>query len=395
MKTKIFFLAALLFMISNMSWAAVTDSGSCGDGVNYRIETSDDGNSYTVTISGSGWMTEFDYYASPEPILPPWSEIRAKITTVVVEEGVHSIGNHAFMECDALSSLTLPSTLEKIGTLTFYHCISLPEVHLPEGFKWLDQAAFHYCTSLKSLVIPSTMTYIPGDGFSSCSSLESVTLPSTMTAIYYKGFADCTSLTNLNLPTSLTFIGDWAFSNTAMPTIVVPGGVTSIGTAAFQCNPNLIKVTVTEGVEVIGGAAFGVCHKLETVVLPSTLKRIDDHAFMAWQNLKDFYCYSPIPDVGSDIFMISYDDGHPDDLSGVTVHVPADAVENYRKTFPWSECGSIVALTANDPKPTSVPDIYSLEQDAEGAYYDLTGRRFTSPIRGLYIRNGKKIIVGH
>ena len=393
MKTQLTLLIAMMLTISQLSWAVVTDNGTCGDNVNYSIETTDGGDTYKVTISGTGWMTEFDYYATPEPILPPWSEIRSKITTVVIEEGVHSVGNHAFMECDLLSSLTLPATLEKIGVLSFYHCISLPSVNLPEGFKWLDQAAFHYCTSLKSLVIPSTMTYIPSDGFSSCSNLESVTLPSTMTAIYYKGFSDCTKLSNLNIPESVTFIGDMAFSDIAVPSVVIPGGVKEIGSGAFQRNPNLTQVVVVEGVEVIGGCAFGVCHNLETVVLPSTLKRIDSHAFMAWQKLKDFYCYSAVPEMGSNLFEISYDEGHPDDMGGVTLHVPQSFIANYQATYPWSDFGSIVSLTSSDPKPTTVEDIYRSYKASTSEYYDLMGRRITTPVRGLYICNGQKVVV--
>lgn len=392
MKMKYYFLTALMLVVSLKSWAEITASGSCGEDVNYIIETTDGGNTYKVTISGTGWMTDFDYYAA-EPFYSPWYDIRNKITTIVVEEGVHSIGNHAFMECDALTSLILPSTLEKIGTLTFEGCISLPSVNLPEGFKWLDNAAFHYCTSLKSLVIPSTMTYIPSDGFSSCSNLESVTLPSTLTAIYYKGFADCTKLTKVDIPNSVTVIGDLAFSDTAMPTIFVPGGVKKIGTAAFQCNPNVTKIVVAEGVEEVGGGAFGVCHNLSTVVLPSTIQTIGDHAFMAWQKLKDFYVYSTfVPRLSSDVFLISYDDGHPDDMSGVTLHVPEAAIAEYKTAYGWSDFGKIVALTSSDPDPSAISEVYS-DKAVNDMYYDLQGRRISIPNRGLYIKNGKKVLV--
>jgi hypothetical protein len=392
MKTRLFFLVALLLIISQKSWAEIKASGSCGENVNYTVETTDGGNTYKVTISGTGWMADFDYYASPNPILPPWNDIRSKITAIEVEEGVHSIGNHAFMECNALTSLRLPSTLEKIGSLTFYACSSLSAVSLPEGFKWLDQAAFHSCTSLKSLVIPSTMTYIPGEGFANCSSLESVTLPSTLTAIYYKGFGDCTKLSDVNIPDGVTFIGDWAFSNTAIPTIFVPGGVKRIGMAAFQCNPNVTKVVVAEGVEEIGGGAFGVCHNLSTVILPSTIHTIESTAFMAWQKLKDFYIYSTVvPNLSSDVFLISYDEGHPDDMRGVTLHVPEQALAGYKNANVWADFGKIIALTSSDPDPSSISEVYS--KAANGVYNDLLGRRIATPHRGLYIKNGKKVVV--
>ena len=395
MKAMHIFLMALFLMINLTSRAETIDSGSCGENVNYKVETTDGGKTYQVTISGTGWMTDYDYYASPKPIRSPWFDMSDKITAIVVEEGVHSIGNHAFMYCNALTSLTLPSTLEKIGILTFYGCASLPAVNLPEGFKWLDNAAFHSCTSLKSLVIPSTMTYIPNEGFANCTSLESVKLPSTLTAIYYKGFYSCTQLSKVNIPEGVTTIGDWAFSYTAMPTIYVPGSVKNIGMAAFENNPNVTKVVISEGVEKIGGGAFGVCHQLSTVVLPSTLTEIGDHAFMAWQQLKDFYCHSTlVPRMLDNVFGISYDDGHPDDMSGVTLHVPEQAVSEYQIAYGWSDLGQIVALTASDPKPTGISEIYSENGCENDVYYDLQGHRIigkpTQP--GVYIYKGKKVL---
>ena len=94
----------MMLMVSLASWAQM--SGSCGDGLNYNAETKDGGKTYTLTISGSGWMNSCDYWASPEPVLPGWSEIREKITSVVVGEGVQSVGNHAFFECKALTSVS-------------------------------------------------------------------------------------------------------------------------------------------------------------------------------------------------------------------------------------------------------------------------------------------------
>lgn len=188
----------LMLMVSLASWAQM--SGSCGDGLNYNAETKDGGKTYTLTISGSGWMKSYDYWASPEPVLPGWSEIREKITSVVVGEGVQSVGNHAFLECKALTSVSLPSTLQLIGSGAFFDCFALESISLPEGLQWMDQVAFFECKSLKSVVIPSSLTYIANEAFGSCVSLESVTLPATVTSIGYKSFDYCLKLTDVTLP---------------------------------------------------------------------------------------------------------------------------------------------------------------------------------------------------
>lgn len=384
----------LMLMVSLASWAQM--SGSCGDGLNYNAETKDGGKTYTLTISGSGWMKSYDYWASPEPVLPGWSEIREKITSVVVGEGVQSVGNHAFLECKALTSVSLPSTLQLIGSGAFFDCFALESISLPEGLQWMDQVAFFECKSLKSVVIPSSLTYIANEAFGSCVSLESVTLPATVTSIGYKSFDYCLKLTDVTLPDGLQSIGEWAFSDTAMPSVVIPGGVKNVSMAAFQRNPNLTTLVVSEGVETIGGGTFGVCHQLATIVLPSTLNRIDDHAFMAWQKIKDFYCYaSNVPETGDDIFMISYDEGHPDDLSGATLHVPAGSVTKYKKEAPWNSFGSIVALTSDDPTPSDISELPAQNTEETDVYYTIDGVRLQGlpTQKGVYIKNGKKVLV--
>lgn len=384
----------LMLMVSLASWAQM--SGSCGDGLNYNAETKDGGKTYTLTISGSGWMKSYDYWASPEPVLPGWSEIREKITSVVVGEGVQSVGNHAFLECKALTSVSLPSTLQLIGSGAFFDCFALESISLPEGLQWMDQVAFFECKSLKSVVIPSSLTYIANEAFGSCVSLESVTLPATITSIGYKSFDYCLKLTDVTLPDGLQSIGEWAFSDTAMPSVVIPGGVKNVSMAAFQRNPNLTTLVVSEGVETIGGGTFGVCHQLATIVLPSTLNRIDDHAFMAWQKIKDFYCYaSNVPETGDEIFSISYDEGHPDDLSGATLHVPAGSVTKYKKEAPWNSFGSIVALTSDDPTPSDISELPIQDTGETDVYYTIDGIRLQGlpTKKGVYIKDGKKVLV--
>ena len=79
-----------------------------------------------------------------------------KITAVIIEEGVTSLGNKApvpdgtFMNCPNLKSVTLPSTLTKIRGVPFNGCSALTEVIIPEGTKidYTDEYTFIGCTSL-------------------------------------------------------------------------------------------------------------------------------------------------------------------------------------------------------------------------------------------------------
>ena len=98
------------------AWA--DDSGSCGDDVTYYYEQS----TYTLTISGTGAMTNFSAYSTP------WYSYRTSIRTVNIESGVTSIGNWAFWDCDVLTSITIPNSVTSIGNNAFLGCSGINTV---------------------------------------------------------------------------------------------------------------------------------------------------------------------------------------------------------------------------------------------------------------------------
>lgn len=58
-------------------------------------------------------------------------------------------------------------------------------------------------------------------------------------------------------------------------------------------------------------------------------------------------------------------------------------MNEYRNTFPWSQFVNI--------KPLGATGIRQTEQDERScSLYDLSGKRISKPIKGVYVRNGKK-----
>ncbi|MBQ6023074.1 MAG: leucine-rich repeat domain-containing protein [Clostridia bacterium] len=117
----------------------IVESGYCGgegDGTNLTW-TKDSRN--TLTISGTGRMADFGYYSAiysdPRNSHPetPWYLNRHNIRTVVIEDGVTSIGDHAFNGCTGLTSVTLPADVTSIGEYAFYNCGALASATLPAG----------------------------------------------------------------------------------------------------------------------------------------------------------------------------------------------------------------------------------------------------------------------
>ncbi len=93
-----------------------------------------------LIISGEGAME--DYASSAH------SPFVAGITSVVIEEGVTSIGNYAFADLPNLTSVTLPSTLTRIGGHAFENAAALTAITIPAGVTEIGEDAFAGCENL-------------------------------------------------------------------------------------------------------------------------------------------------------------------------------------------------------------------------------------------------------
>ena len=144
--------------------------------------------------------------------------VPSSLKTVVITGGT-SIGHSAFRDCNRLTSITIPSSVQSIGQYAFYNCTSLTTVTFEEGSRLtsIDDLTFYNCSSLLTVNIEecSRLTSIGDLAFYSCSSLTSVTIPSRVTSIGDGAFNYCNSLTTITLPSSITSIGNGAFSKSS------------------------------------------------------------------------------------------------------------------------------------------------------------------------------------
>ena len=226
MKWKMFVILALVALIGALGCgAALADtSGPCGDNVNYSFNST----TGVLTITGTGPMTEFSS-ANPSPF-----KGNTAISSVIIGEGVTSVGYDAFNGCTGVTSVSLPSTLQSIGAWAFYRC-SMSEINLPSGLTNIGGAAFNTCANLQSVVIPGGVTAINGSTFMQCSKLASITIPDSVTNIGSNAFQNCVRLNNVTIPTHVESIGNNAFYNcNSMSSISIPVSVRSIGTYAFD-----------------------------------------------------------------------------------------------------------------------------------------------------------------
>ena len=137
-----------------------------------------------LTISGEGKMPDF---ISEEEV--PWYDYQYSITSIVIDDGVQSIGNYAFSWCDSLESITIPDSVQAIGDDAFAYCKNLESIVIGDGVQSIGNRAFFECDNLKRVVIPNSVQSIDDYAFRGCDNLESITIPEHLKD-YFEDF-DC------------------------------------------------------------------------------------------------------------------------------------------------------------------------------------------------------------
>ena len=195
---------------------------------------------------------------------------------------VTSIGDHAFEDCDSLTSVTIPDSVTSIDYRAFSDCKSLTSVTIPDSVTSIGSGTFWNCDSLTSVTIPDSVTSIGDGAFAFCGSLTSVTIPDSVTSIGDGVFGACSGLKNISVKTGnrLYSSQDGILFDKAKTTLVcwpagrsgsyeIPKGVTSIGDHAFGYCGSLTSVTIPDSVTSIGSLAFDGCKKLRSVTIPA------------------------------------------------------------------------------------------------------------------------------
>lgn len=188
-----------------------------------------------------------------------------------------------------------------------------------------------------SVSIPSAVTYngktytvtAIGEGAFAESGITSVVIPNTVKEINLGAFFRCQNLTNVTLGNGITTIGIEAFALcNQLSSIVIPNSVTTIDIAAFAMT-GLTEVIIPNSVLTIGNSAFGNCTSLASVTIGSSVIQIGASAFIATPSLQTVTCLAMMPP-GIDETTFDYDM-----IVNGTLYVPSDAVNNYKNDDIW------------------------------------------------------------
>ena len=193
------------------------------------------------------------------------------IQKIEIGTGMGSIGDNAFQNCYALSSITIPDGVTGIGGSTFQGCYSLSSITIPDTVTSIGTYAFGSCQSLTTITIPDSVTSIGQYAFQYCYALSSITIPDGVTSIANNTFQNCYTLTSITIPDTVIGIGTYAFNGCfTLQSITIPDTVANIGNNAFTSCYALSSVIVGNSVTSIGTYAFYLCSYMESIKFTST-----------------------------------------------------------------------------------------------------------------------------
>jgi hypothetical protein len=190
------------------------------------------------------------------------------VQTLVIEEGITSIGADAFSYFPNLTTIQLPASLKTIGSNAF-RSTSVSELVFPEGsqLEKIDRNAFKDCTSLKTFELPDSITSIGDSAFEGCTNLIGpLDLPDSIDSIGSSAFKGCSKLQGgivSDHPIDLTF-SRGAFQGCSSLTVLdIPSEFFSIGSSVFEgCSSLKGSINITGSCMGIGERAFKDCSGL-------------------------------------------------------------------------------------------------------------------------------------
>lgn len=152
-----------------------------------------------------------------------------------------------------------------ISENAFGNNIFINSVVIGNGIKSVGTGAFRNCVNLKSVVISETVTGIKSYAFYNCKSLKEVVFHSDGSLINIGNYAffGCESLKSIEIPAGVEQIGIFAFSDAkSLKTVIINDGVEFIGSNVFENCVNLINITFPATLKTMGSYLFGGCERL-------------------------------------------------------------------------------------------------------------------------------------
>lgn len=250
---------------------AATYNGTCGANLTWTLDT----DTSVLEITGTGAMADY-----PGPMLVPWRSHSDYIKTVKIADGVTGVGKCAFMNCERITSVTIPESVTSIGEGAFY-CYNLTSAYYPgTPQQW------------KNVTVGTSNDDFVGHLVYECNSSNPYYGGACGDNLTWKLY---TSTGELEISGSGDMYdydyeskGPWRFLQD-IKTVEIGNGVTSIGDNAFGWCISITSITIPDGVTSIGRYAFEDCYHLTSLMIPESVTNIGNDLFGGSCELRNAY----------------------------------------------------------------------------------------------------------
>lgn len=236
-------------------------------------------------------------------------------TEYSVPNGIQIIGEYAFENNSTLKSIRLPGSVIMLSEYAFTGCKSLADISIPDTVASIGNSVFRYCEGLKEISLPESITSIGSCAFIGCSGLEKIILPKKVVSIGNFAFWDCTGIKEITLPESITSVGFCPFRGCSNLVVTISDDHPALemidGVLINKQDKSLIwyppekegtAYEIPQGIQTIGGYAFSDS-KLETILIPDSVKEIEEGAFGNCKSLHDITIPGSVDNIGDQAFL--------------------------------------------------------------------------------------------
>lgn len=264
---KIILLSLSIATVISMSYASDFNAVSpSGHTLYYNII---DATAHTVAVTYPGTSSSlWTGYTKPTGnIVIPSSVSNGGISYSVV-----AIGDRAFFNCDSITGITFPNTIQSIGNYSFYACYSMSSVTIPNSVKRMGEECFA-TGYLSSMNVPNSVEWMGAYAFGDINHYSGYTWDDNLSngvvylgkiAYIYKGAVPTNTSITLALDTK-GIAGKAFYQQSNITSINLPSSLLSIGEKSFYGCGGIQSVTIPTSVKKIGYMAFEQCGALTTV----------------------------------------------------------------------------------------------------------------------------------
>ncbi len=182
-----------------------------------------------------------------------------KIPETLSGAPVTTIKDYAFYFCDGIEKVSIPASVTTIEPSAFYTAYGTIK-----GIT-VDNANPVYSSDKHGVLFNKNKTVLIQ--YPSANTDSSYTIPSTVTEIADWAFEDASNLTNIEIPENVTALGTRAFALSGLKTVYIHSGITTIGESPFYACPNLTAINVDTENKHYSSDSNGVLYNKDKTIL--------------------------------------------------------------------------------------------------------------------------------